>query len=451
MARRRVSSVEEDFRRSIYGNADPHKCGNIWLENGAYDRLNRELAYYRLHPQNADPEALIRLIDEIQSAWNADREAYREHMTHVLTFLENAFDEMREREKDYEKLRKLTVRLRKDLDEQMEKQRELERKLSELQQIREQDESQAETLSKMALEELSTVAGDPYFAKYAQEDLLWLESQERYLVEEGLAPAARQALAASILARVYSSRQIVERKRLAFKEAQLLALTEADRILEQFEHWRTQVYFDPGRQHKADMDWWSFGDFSREYGRAKMFADRIRGGELVADYMIADVQDDLRHIEECQREGEKIVEAVFNTCNLSEECEQLGLLCAMVLCEDFHFRLVASGFDDGDNRMAYVIQMENVTGDIKLQMVFTPVSQTQSVGTYQVSFREYTDERMLRSFQGHVETELHENGLNARWQSAGNSPHGAEVVEDIPFAAKGEPIRLPESMKVKQH
>ena len=64
---------EEYYNQFLYGGWDPHAGGTVWLENGAYAQLERDLAYYRLHPNNVQPDELLRFLAIVLEEWKQDR------------------------------------------------------------------------------------------------------------------------------------------------------------------------------------------------------------------------------------------------------------------------------------------------------------------------------------------------------------------------------------------
>lgn len=448
MGRRRNISEEEYYRRYLYGGWDPHSYSGVYLENGAYANLQRELDYYRRHPQNVKPDELLRFLVSVMGQWRNDKNYFQSAMEDILSRYETMLEAMRDREQEYQRLKVVLQEIQKKLRDQEKKQQEIERKLTEIENERICNEQNAVNLRNEAVEAFNGISNDPYFQKYVMPELEAIHQEIIQIDDRRLAPEAKQAVAINALNRVFAIRAQVERKKLEFAAAQLLAITEATLIMDQFAHWRDNVYFDEEKQHKADMDFWSFQHFGEVMTATEALCQRIRQGELAAGYMVSNLSDDLEQMKQLQKEGEQTVASVFNICNTSEQCEQLGLLTALVLYEDFHFELMANGYDDNDLRHGYVIEMENHAMGCKIRFLFSPVSQTQSVGYYQISFQDYIDEMLLSSFESKLLNELRENGIPVSLHCEQDKDTWGNVVEELEFTPQGETIRLPEGMRI---
>lgn len=451
MGRRTNISEEENYRNFLYCGWDPYSHDSVWLENGAYENLQRELDYYRKHPQNVKPDELLRFFASVMEQWRNDKNRFRSAMEDILSQYEAMLEAMRDREQEYQRLKVMLQEIQKKLQEQERTQQEIERKLTEIENERVRNEQNAVNLRNEAMEAFNGIVNDPYFQKYVMPELEAIHQEIIQIDNRRLAPEAKQAVAINALNRVFAVRAQVERQKLEFAAAQLLAITEATLIMDQFAHWRDNVYFDEEKQHKADMDFWSFQHFGEVMAAAETLCHRIRQGELAAGYMVSNLTDDLEQIKQLQKEGEHTVANVFNCCSTSEQCEQLGLLTAVVLYEDFHFELMANGYDDNDLRHGYVIEMENHAMGCKIRFLFSPVSQTQSVGCYQISFQDYVDEMLLSSFESKLLNELKENGIPVSQHREQDKDTWGNVVEELVFTPRGEKIRLPEEMRIWEH
>lgn len=439
---------EEYYNQFLYGGWDPHAGGTVWLENGAYAQLERDLAYYRLHPNNVQPDELLRFLAIVLEEWKQDRKNFQNAMEEVYNRFDEMIEAMRDREQEYQRLKDVLRDLREQLRQQQEQQRQLERRIREVEEERENNQNRAVRLRNEAVEAFNQIVNDPYFQKYAIHELETISHQLAELDRLPLAAEAKQAVALDCLNRVFAIIQLVERKKLEYSTARLLAEAEAVLIMDQFVHWRDDVYFDEGRQHKADMDFWSFGHFGEVMGAAQTLQQRIHDGELVPGYFVEQLEADLQQLKDLQAEGERTVASVFNNCNVSEECEQLGLITATILYEDFHFKLIARGYDADDMRHAYVIEMENHALGCKLRFVFSPVSETQSVGCYQMCFLDYIDQMILTSFERMLLSELEYNKIPVRTRRKQGEQTIGTIVEELEFTPFGQPISLPQEMRL---
>ena len=445
------TSEEKHWNQFLYGNWDPHSHSLVWLENGAYAELERQLSYYREHPTNVRPEELLQFLSSVMEEWRKDTNKFKANMEEILAQYDRMLDAMKSREKEYKRLKALLQDLNKKIKEQEQRQEQIERRLTLIENERFKAKERALELKNEAIDAFNGIVNDPFCQKYAMSEIEAIDQQLKSMDTGQLASEAIQAVAVNALNRVYVVTMLVERRKLEFSAAQLLAETEATMIFNQFVHWRDDIYFDDARQHKADMDFWSFQHFSEVMSAVENLCQRIRSGERLAGYMVANLENDIRQMKELQEEGERTVASVFNSCNISEQCQQLGLLTAIILYEDFHFQLVTNGYDEDDLRHGYVIEMENHAMGCKIRFVFSPVSQTQSVGCYQMCFHDYIDQQLLSSFEQVLLSELQNNGIAVSKQCEAGKQTWDTVVENIEFTPHGEPIILPEGMRMWEY
>lgn len=445
------TSEEKHWNQFLYGNWDPHSHSLVWLENGACAELERQLSYYREHPTNVRPDELLLFLSSVMEEWRKDTNRFKAIMEETLAQYGSMLDAMKSREKEYKRLKGLLQDLNKKIKEQERRQEQIERRLTLIENERFKANERALELRNEAIDAFNGIVNDPFCQKYAMPEIEAIDQQLKAMDTGQLASEAIQAVAVNALNRIYVVTMLVERQKLEFSAAQLLAETEATLIFDQFVHWRDDVYFDDARQHKADMDFWSFQHFSEVMSAVENLCQRIRSGERLAGYMVANLENDIRQMKELQEEGERTVACVFNSCNISEQCQQLGLLTAIILYEDFHFQLITNGYDEDDLRHGYVIEMENHAMGCKLRFVFSPVSQTQSVGCYQMSFHDYIDQQLLSSFEQVLLSELQNNGITVSKHCEMGKKTWGTVVENIEFTPHGKPISLPEGMRLWEY
>ena len=433
------TSEEKHWNQFLYGNWNPHSHSLVWLENGAYAELERQLSYYREHPTNVRPDELLQFLTSVMKEWRKDTNRFKGIMEETLTQYGRMLDTMKSREKEYKRLKGLLHDLNKKVKEQEQRQKQIERRLTLIENERFKANERALELRNEAIEAFNGIVNDPFCQKYAMPEIEAIDQQLKTMDTGKLTSEAIQAVAVNALNRIYVVTMLVERQKLEFSTAQLLAETEATLIINQFVHWRDDVYFDDGRQHKADMDFWSFQHFGEVMKAVESLCQRIRGGEQLPGYMITNLENDIRQMKD------------LNCCNISEQCQQLGLLTAIILYEEFHFQLVTNGYDEDDLRHGYVIEMENHAMGCKLRFVFSPVSQTQSVGCYQMSFIDYIDQQLLSSFEQVLLSELQNNGIAVSKHCEMGKNTWGTVVENIEFTPHGKPISLPEGMRMWEY
>ena len=444
--RKNISEEERKYNRHLYGGWDPHENDYVWVENGALEELERELKYYEKHPTIASPEELTKLLNKIIKAWDNDRKDYGRYIQRILEEYDNLVEKMKEREAVYSQLKESINHLRSQLNEMEETQRELDVKIEEIKQNRKLNRELALRYRNEAVDAYNNVADDRYCIKFERAKIEKLRQLLNDMGEKPLAYEAQQALAIQVLTDVQAIQKNVTRKKAEFLTALLLVKPEAEHIIEQFEQWRDNTYFDEAKQNKVDMDYWSDDEFSQVMRNATTIYERIQKGEFMEGYEIDQLQDDFENLQKIKEQGEEIVQGVFNRCKVSEECQQLAEIAAQILYEEFHFELKALGYDGNDKRHAYVIEMENHCTNRRIRLVFSPVSQTQSVIYHQISLGDYEDEKSFENFEQQLQYQLSENGIVFSINKT-NKEQNPCVVQQIEFTPKGEPICLPSELR----
>lgn len=444
--RKNITEEERKYNRYLYGGWNPHDYDYVWLENGAAKELDKELKYFEEHPTIASPEKLTELLHKIIQAWDSDRVGYKQSIQQILTKYDNLVEKMKERERIYSRLKRAIKNLRSHLDEMEETQRELDVKIEEIKQNRKLNRELALRYRNEAVDAYNNVADDRYCIKFERAKIEKLRQLLDDMGDKPLAYEAQQALAIQVLTDVQAIQKNVTRKKAEFLTALLLVKPEAEHIIEQFEQWRDNTYFDEAKQNKVDMDYWSDNDFSEVMRNATTIYERIQKGEFMEGYEIDQLQDDFENLQKIKEQGEEIVQGVFNRCKVSEECQQLAEIAAQILYEEFHFELKALGYDGNDKRHAYVIEMGNHCTNRRIRLVFSPVTQTQSVIYYQISLGDYEDEKSFEKFEEQLLYQLRENGIVFSINKT-RKEQNQSVVPQIEFTPKGEPICLPSELR----
>ena len=111
------TSEEKHWNQFLYGNWDPHSHSLVWLENGAYAELERQLSYYREHPTNVRPEELLQFLSSVMEEWRKDTNKFKANMEEILAQYDRMLDAMKSREKEYKRLKALLQDLNKKIKE----------------------------------------------------------------------------------------------------------------------------------------------------------------------------------------------------------------------------------------------------------------------------------------------------------------------------------------------
>lgn len=448
MARTPKRHDRDYYRRHLYGQWDPHQYSTVWLENDVYRQLLRDIEYYRAHPQNADPRSVLQLLSNIMAAWRDERQQFTNVMNDMIAHYKEAVNVIRGDEQEIERLQGVINTLQRQINDAIRRQNELQRQIDEIHRQKQQDHNLAIKYRNDAVKEFNSVAHDIYFQKYASDELNAINHQIEQMDRLQLADAAIQGLAVECLTRLYATRQKVERMKAEFAMLHTVVSQQAQELMEQYEKWRDDMYFDenePQPQRHIDMNFWSRGLFAEAFQEVQNLRHNLQQAPTAPGYMIDQLERDMQTIVNLRRDGEAIVDDVMKMSLQSELVEAMGHLSTLVLCEDFYFKLVFWGYNDDDERDAYVVQLENHASGMKMQLVFTPVNQTQSVCLYQVSFLKYNDPLKADHFVNALLAELTNNGIVV---SRSGKTGSQNIVEDIAFNTPGSTYHLPQELRI---
>lgn len=400
------------YRDHIYGHWNPDEHSLIFLENQAFADLYREIEYYRENPQSVDPNVILQLVDRIMHTWRQERDQWEEQMQDLVEQMKVAVKIIKKNEREARRLQDLIDRLQQQVNEAVDRQNDLQQQIDRLERDKLNDAQLAQQYRNEAVQAYNEVVNDAYFKKYAQEELQAIRHLVHDMDNRQLANAAIQGLAIECIAKIYATRQKVDRMKTEFDFVHTLVTNRAQEVLEQYEHWRDEVFFDSEtRQKHVDMDFWSHGRFGQQIQNVQGIVHNLGIAPTQPGYMIAQLRTDLKNLEQLMKEGEDVFEEVMNVSNLSELVEAMGLLASLILCEDYYYRLVSWGFNDDDERGAYVIQTENRADHARMQFVFSPIDQTHSVCFYQTCFEQYEDEMIADHLVRNILVQLQENGI----------------------------------------
>ena len=147
-------------------------------------------------------------------------------------------------------------------------------------------------------------------------------------------------------------------------------------------------------------------------------------------------------LDQLEKNGEETVKTAFSVSSQSEKAEALARRTAIILADDFFFRTVYLGFNDDDERSAYVLQLENHASGIRMQFIFTPLNSTQIGCDYSVSFSGYQDEYRVRDIIESLISELSFNSIHTNHHEIKNN-----IIDRISFIPLGQVIHLSEQVK----
>lgn len=439
-----MASVDYLNPKYYWSHADPRRSSHVWMDNDALAAQKREAEYYRLHPGKADPARLLGLIERIMEAWNGERASFVSTQRELVEQYNRLVDAVNARTDEINRLNEILLRLNKQIERQADQQRRLQMQIDRLQEEKDRSESLARKYLNEAIDAYNSVVADPDYHRFASDKMQALAFVFGKVADLDLDPGAVQGLAVDALSKLFAINAEVIRRRAEFDLAYQVVSTDARDLLAQFEHWNSNVYFDPdGRQNKADMAFWSWNLFPQLYEAAE---DICRQLDAAPDNPAIDtpqLKELHKQIEQLREYGSQTVNDVLARSMQSEKAEALGNIASLVLVEDFLFKMVYMGFNDNDERSAYVAQLRSAASGISMQFVFTPLSQSEVGCNYQVCFDGYQDEKRVSDILNAVWHELKPNKINPAAQRDDDSGH---IVDHIEFAAPGHPIHLGDAL-----
>lgn len=434
------------LRGAIYGHWNPDEYSTIWLENGVYAQLQRDLAYYRAHPQNANPDELLKLLKKLIKSWDRERDKVQDVIQEMVLHYNDVIDQLNEDDKEILRLRKTIQRIQESLSIAIEKQNDLTKQIKEINDRDEKSEELALKYRNKLVQLFNEIADNVYYIKFSEEYLLTVQQKISDIDNLQLAPATIQAIAVEGISKIQSAHRLVNRKKTEFELAYIIAEEQMENLKEQFLKWHEDTYFDQERKNKIDMDYWSRGQFSDLYTKFNCICKKIENSSLRIGYMIENLNDDIEKLGLIREKGMQIVEEVLNVSNMSEQLESMGNLSALILAEDFGYTLKRIGFNNDDVRDTYVVQMENEITGSKIQFSFVPLSQTQSMCNYRISFAKFIDEYQAKRVLDSILHMLKDNGISFITNETNIT---ANIVDDIILVPSEQTIHLRENYQIQ--
>ena len=448
MVRRPRKHDRNYYRRHIYGRWNPETSSGVWLENHVYQQLMKDLEYLRAHPKNANPEEVLRLLGRIMAAWKDERGKFQDVMKEMIQHYKEAVSVIEQDEKEINSLRQVIDQLEREIDQAIKKQNEIQREIDEIKKERRKDQELAVEYRNKAVEAFNGIVDDIYFKKYASAQLVEIESLLNNMDRLPLGDQALQGLAVECLGKIHATRQDVERKKAEFAMLHAVVTQQAKELLEQFEKWRDDMYFDNEEEYPSkhvDMGFWSRGYFDELMQQVRELCHRLETAPQTIGYMPEQLKEDMTTIVQLRKEGEEVVEDVLCMSHQSEMMEVLGHIAAIILAEEYFFRLIFWGYNDNDERDSFVVQMLNHTCENKIQLIFTPVDKTNSICLYQFCVGQHHDEARIQQLLNSLFNEFGLNGITVRQQGASAS---RSIVESLDFTKPGNTIHLPAELNL---
>lgn len=427
--------------RNYWCNRDPRLQSTVWMDNDAYARLKRDLAYYRRNPGKADPSKMLNLIGQIFNAWDGERRSFiqaKEELVGQYSMLINA---MNARTDEIRHLDNVIQRLDRQLQEQERKQNKLQAQLDELISKSERNSQLANLYLNEAIEAYNNVVNDLSYRKFVSDQLESMSYLFQTVNNLELDSGAIQGLAIDALGKLFAMNKEVMRKRVEFDLMYDVVSSEAKDLQQQYNYWENNVYFDAENKNKADMAFWSYNLFPELKNSVERLCQDLDQAYDNPSIQVKELKEIQKNLETLREYGEQTVNDVLMRSLQSEKSEALCNIASLILVEDFLFKVVYMGFNNGDERSSYVAQLSNTASGMNIQFIFTPLGPSQIGCDYQVSLSGYQDETRVNTILSSIWQELSPNKINPSRKQDGEDSH---IVDQIDFVKPGQHIHLPE-------
>lgn len=436
MAKTRIQSKYLNPNR-YWGNWDPREHSVVWEDNDAFAERRAELAYYRKHPAKANLDILLRLLDNFVQQQEEERRSFRTEWNKLIKDYNEAISEINQQNAVITQLNEFILELNSQIEQAYNQQKIIQSKIDQIQNEKQRNRELASIYRNEVVEAFNLVANDIYYLKFAGDEISTIQYIISRMDNENLDDGAVQGLAIEALGKLYAIQKRVARKVADYELTYAITRSKATTLRTQFLKWRDNLFFDTEETCPVDMDFWSRGYFSELMQNVENICHNIEIAPQSADIKIEDLKQLQIELDQLEKLGADSVSIAYSASANSEKAEALSAKTAIILAEDFYFRTVYMGFNNGDERSSYVLQLENHASGIRLQFVFSPLSPTQIGCNYKISFQGYQDENRVNTILNALWAELAPNNIRASVENLRDS-----IVEKIEFTPQGEDIHL---------
>lgn len=437
MARRNFDYLNPN---NYWAHADPRHCSKVWIDNNVYADLNNELEYYRLHPTKADVKNLLNLIRRMTEAWQGERNAFKRMQKDFIKEYNVLVDSANSKTDEIKRLNDVILQLDNQVQEQAREQQRINEQINQLIEDKNHTTELARRYINEAIDAYNKIANDSYYSKFVPAQLQALQYLFEKINNLNLDSAAVQGLAVDALSKIYAMNKEVIRKRVEFDIAYEVVWADAQQLCQQYDVWQNDVYFDiESRRNQVDMAYWSRGLFPQQRDSLDEICHELEGAQQNPHIDTDKLWEIQQQLELLRKYGEETVNEVLARSRQSEKAEALGNIASLILVEEFHFKVVFVGFNDNDERSAYITQLHNASSGIDMQLVFTPLDSVQIGCTCQVSFEGYQDGKRANDILNAVWYELRPNKITPSGYEDSAEP---KIVDHIDFATFGQPVHL---------
>ena len=436
MAKKRIQSKYLNPNR-YWGNWDPREHSVVWEDNDAFAERRAELAYYRKHPAKANLDILLRLLDNFVQQQEEERRSFRTEWNKLIKDYNEAISEINQQNAVITQLNEFILELNSQIEQAYNQQKIIQSKIDQIQNEKQRNRELASIYRNEVVEAFNLVANDIYYLKFVGDEISTIQYIISRMDNENLDDGAVQGLAIEALGKLYAIQKRVARKVADYELTYAITRSKATTLRTQFLKWRDNLFFDTEETCPVDMDFWSRGYFSELMQNVENICHNIEIAPQSADIKIEDLKQLQIELDQLEKLGADSVSIAYSASANSEKAEALSAKTAIILAEDFYFRTVYMGFNNGDERSSYVLQLENHASGIRLQFVFSPLSPTQIGCNYKISFQGYQDENRVNTILNALWAELAPNNIRASVENLRDS-----IVEKIEFTPQGEDIHL---------
>lgn len=436
MAKKRIQSKYLNPNR-YWGNWDPREHCVVWEDNDAFAERRAELTYYRKHPAKANLDILLRLLDNFVQQQEEERRSFRTEWNKLIKDYNEAISEINQQNAVITQLNEFILELNSQIEQAYNQQKIIQSKIDQIQNEKQRNRELASIYRNEVVEAFNLVANDIYYLKFAGDEISTIQYIISRMDNENLDDGAVQGLAIEALGKLYAIQKRVARKVADYELTYAITRSKATTLRTQFLKWRDNLFFDTEETCPVDMDFWSRGYFSELMQNVENICHNIEIAPQSADIKIEDLKQLQIELDQLEKLGADSVSIAYSASANSEKAEALSAKTAIILAEDFYFRTVYMGFNNGDERSSYVLQLENHASGIRLQFVFSPLSPTQIGCNYKISFQGYQDENRVNTILNALWAELAPNNIRASVENLRDS-----IVEKIEFTPQGEDIHL---------
>ena len=426
----------------FWNNRDPTKSEYVWEDNASRAQRLAELEYWEKNPAKANLETVLRLFGEFISKQEEERKSFRSEWTKLVRSFHEAVQTIDQQSKQISFLNNVIADLNLQIESAYNQQKQIQERLIKIEDEQISNRKLAVQYQNEAVSAFNLIVNDVVYRRFAGDEIAALEYELERMGKNKLEEGAIQGLAVDILSRVYAIHKKVARKKTEYDLTYAIAKAKASNVRAQFINWRDEMYFDADKKNHVDMGFWTRGVFPELMDNVEIISHNLEIAHKNPDIKVDDLKRMILDLDQLEKNGEETVKTAFSVSSQSEKAEALARRTAIILADDFFFRTVYLGFNDDDERSAYVLQLENHASGIRMQFIFTPLNSTQIGCDYSVSFSGYQDEYRVRDIIESLISELSFNSIHTNHHEIKNN-----IIDRISFIPLGQVIHLSEQVK----